>query len=154
MLNRQQTITWNNAEPLHWRIYVVLGVDGLMLSFVANHSSTCLSQISCSYINVSKVSPLWYTSTTFKVSLYTPGNGKPQKWADFSKLVHTIVKHSQLHHRWSGMTWLFLGNPFQTISFASLPDGSAIQVCRRCDKIHKARTYDIIHFVWIPVTAS
>ena len=31
MPNRRQAITWNNADPVHWHIYVALGGDELAI---------------------------------------------------------------------------------------------------------------------------
>ena len=36
--NRQQAIIWTNADPVHWRIYVALGGDELMIVGVISMS--------------------------------------------------------------------------------------------------------------------
>ena len=33
----RQAIIWNNADPIHWRIYAALGGDGLISHVISYH---------------------------------------------------------------------------------------------------------------------
>ena len=38
--NKRQAITWTNADPVHWGIYVALGGDELMCNMTINDTSS------------------------------------------------------------------------------------------------------------------
>ena len=45
VLNRRQTIIWNNADPIHWRIYAALGGDGLKKMHLKTPSAKWLRDV-------------------------------------------------------------------------------------------------------------